>query len=101
MYKRKSKTSTQAKSPFPFILVIWQGKLLDKLSVAEDKSTTSKMPLWDSKFYDGTLCIGHSLSKIPHDLLDGGKQEMDHPLEADVVRTRHSKNCETPPPQHY
>lgn len=44
------------------------------------------MPLWDSKFHDGALCIGYSLSKIPHDLLDGGKQEMDHPLKADVVR---------------
>lgn len=43
-------------------------------------------------------CAGHSVTKIPPDLLFGGKEEMDHPLKADVAATRRALSKQHDPP---
>lgn len=43
-------------------------------------------------------CAGHSVTKIPPDLLFGGKAEMDHPLKADVAATRRALSKQHDPP---
>lgn len=43
-------------------------------------------------------CVGHSVTKIPPDLLFGGEEEMDHPLKADVAATRRALSKQHDPP---
>ena len=43
-------------------------------------------------------CVGHSVTKIPPDLLFGGEEEMDHPLKADVAATRGALSKQHDPP---
>ncbi len=74
----------------------WEDTSWINIQLEDVKRATSTLPLWDGKFYVEALCVGHSLNKIPYDLLYGSLEEMDHPLKADVATTHRAlwKQCD-------